>query len=170
MPSDPSLPISDALAIVRDHVADQSLLKAITDDLLKAQREIAAEKEAAKEENASGRNKNRFVVMIRGDAALKAQVAGGAFIIAVPDGEDQDVQTYSGDQLLQRFYKGVRVYNEAPRGKRGKARTKVESIVDAFRLVKAKVWKDAETGIKVKTASPVEVIVLEHQSIDEVPV
>jgi hypothetical protein len=166
MPSDPSLPISDALSIVRDHISDPDLLKAVTADFLKVQRELAAEKEAAKE-GATNRNKNRFVVLLRGDAALKAAVAGGAFIMAVPDDETL-VETYSGVGLLQRFCKAIAHQNDAPKGRRGKARTKIRTYVEAFRWLKPKAVKETESAFKIKTAEAVEVIVLEKEEVEVV--
>lgn len=163
-PSDPTIPLHDTLAVIRDHIADAATFDAISKDLLRVQRELAAEKEAEKEASDGPKNKYRFVVLIRGDNALKAAVAGGAFIMAVPDSEDL-IETYSGDGLIQRLNKAVHTQNEAPRGKRGKARSKIKSYPEAFRMLKTKAIKGSSSEFKVKTKDPVEVLVLTESEV-----
>jgi hypothetical protein len=164
MSSDPTLPISDVLDVVRQHVSDPVALKAIQAELLAAQRENAAAKLADKEAGGA-KNKYRFAVFIRGDASLKPLVAGGAFIVAVPDTDGPESETYVGEALLQRFYKAVKTHNEAPKGKRGRTRSIIKTFAEAFRILKPKTIKQSESLFKLKGSDPVEVIVVEKEEV-----
>lgn len=165
MPSDPTLPIADVLDVVRQHVKDPATLKTIQAELLQAQRENAAAKLADREAGAGAKNKYRLAVFIRGDASLKPLVAGGAFIIAVPDTDGPESETYVGEALLQRFYKAVKTHNEAPKGKRGRARSIIKTFAEAFRVLKPKTIKQSESLFKLKGSDPVEVIVVEKEEV-----
>lgn len=167
MSSEPTLPIGDILDIVRQRVSDPVTIKAITDDLLKTQRELAAEKAAEKESSSAGpKAKNRFVILLRGDASLKPLVAGGAFILAVPDSDIPEANTYMGDALLQRFYKAVSTYNDIPEKRgRGRAKTKMKTFFDAIRRLKPKAIKESGSSFKIKTVDPVEVVVVEKEEV-----
>lgn len=165
MSTEPKLPLGDILDVLRERVTDPEVLKTITADLMAASRELAAEK-AAEKENASGsKNKYRLTVLIRGDASLKALVAGGAYVFAVPD-DPELVETYSGEGLLQRFYKAVHAHNYAPqKGVRGRKRSLFKTFGDAVRGLKPKAIKSTESAFKIKTALPVEVIVVEKEEV-----
>lgn len=168
MPAEMKLDLGEILDVLRQRITDEETLKKITSDLLAAQRALAAEKAAEKEENASTgpKNKYRLSILIRGDAALKAQVAGGAYILAVPDGEDAvESNTYMGEALLQRFYKAISHHNDHLKGKRGKSKPRIKTISDAFRILKPKTIKESENLFKVKTDLPVEVIVVEKEEV-----
>jgi hypothetical protein len=161
----PTLPIGDILDVIRQHITDPKELKSIQDELLAAQRENAAAKLAEKEAGDGPKNKYRFAVFIRGGAALKPLVAGGAFIVAVPDTDGPESITYTGEALLQRFYKAVKTHNEAPKGKRGRTRALIKTFAEAFRILKPKTIKASESLFKLKGTDPVEVIVVEKEEV-----
>ena len=167
MSSEPTLPIGDALDVVRQYVTDPEVLKKIAAALNAAQRENAAAKAADKEAGTSKSNRYRLVVLVRGDSTLKPLVAGGAFVFAVPDGEEDVAlsDTYSGEGLLQRFYNAVRAHNDAPKGKRGKATRKIKTFAEAIRYLKPKTIKGNGSAFKIKTTAPVEVVVVEKEEV-----
>lgn len=155
-----SLPLSDVLAVVRDHVTDPTQLAAIQAELLKTQRQIAADKEA---EKGAPKGKTRLCVVIQGDAALKEAVAAGCYVLSVPDPEDDAElsNTYMGEGLLGRIYTACRAHNDAPKKRRAKAKRKIQTLVDAMSLLKAKTIKESGStfGIKQK-GQPVEIVVV----------
>ena len=166
MPAEIKLDLGEILDVLRQRVTDEATLKAITADLLAAQRALAAEKAAEKEEKAGPKNKYRFAILLRGNAALKAQVAGGAYILAVPDGEDvAESNTYMGEGLLQRFYKAITHHNDHIKGKRGKSKPRIKVFSDAFRILKSKTIKESESAFKIKSDTLVEVIVVEKEEV-----
>lgn len=154
-----SLPIDDVLSILRDHIVDQTSLKAIAQDLIEAEKEVKESKSTAP------KGKTRLVAFVRGDEALKSAVAGGAFVASVPD--DDTTATYSGDALVERIRKAAVAHNDKPRKKgRGRTRSKIETWTDAFRCLKSKALKESGSKISIKQKGEnVEVVVLTTEKV-----
>lgn len=117
-PSDPSLPLSEVVDVLRQRLSsdDNDTLLAIVKDLKQAASEAAAERAA----NKGPRAKTRFAILIRGDKALKAAVQAGAYVLTVPDPEDDATlaSTYMGDGLIGRITTAAKAHNEAPKRRR----------------------------------------------------
>jgi hypothetical protein len=152
-----SLPIDDTLAVLRDHIKDQTVLKQIAQDL------IAAEKEAKESKVTTPKGKTRLVALVRHDGG--SLVGAGAYIVSVPD--DDTTDTYSKDGLLNRLRKAAQEYNDSPRKRRAKGKpVKIETWTDLFRNVKAKTLKASGSNISIKAkGDPVELVVLEKETI-----
>lgn len=160
-----SIPLSDVLAVVRDHVTDAGQLAAIQAELLKTQRQIAADKEADK---GAPKGKTRLCAIIRGDEALKRAVAGGCYILSVPDPEDDAelANTYMGEGLLGRLYTACRAHNEAPKKRRAKAKRPIKTLPDAMSLLRAKTIKESGSTFSVKQkGTPVEIVVVTSEAL-----
>ena len=165
MSNEIKLELGEIIDVLRQRV-DPETLKIVTADLLATQRALAAEKEAEKGSSSGIKSKNRFVILVRGDASLKPLVAGGAFVLSVPDSDTPEANTYMGDALLQRFYKAVSTYNDIPEKRgRGRAKTKMKTFFDAIRRLKPKVIKESGSSFKIKNVDPVEVIVVEKEEV-----
>lgn len=163
MPTDPSIPVPEVLAVIRDHVKDPETVKAVAADIAKIQREIAQEKEAEKE-GKGPKSKNRFVVLIRSDnPAAQSVAAAGAYVVTVPD--DDTTDTYNGTALLERIKKAVAYHNEKPAGKRGRKRSIIKKFTEAMANLKSKVFKETESKVLVKTKLPVEVVIVDKEEI-----
>jgi hypothetical protein len=146
-----SITIDDALNVLRNHKIEGNDLTAIAKDLIAIEKELKAEKEANKEE----KPKTNMVVLIRGDAALKKAVQGGAFIVTVPENSDNNT-------FLARLAAAVKTSNDSI--KRGKSSRAIRTFARAMEWLKPKALKQHQIkGIKTKT--PVEVIVVESADI-----
>lgn len=163
-----SLPIDEIVTVLRDHLpSDAKLLNAIASDLLKAEREIKADKQA------TPRGKTRLVALIRtdGDPAVARALEAGAYVVQVPDGTEDggelpEASSYHGEALLQRLRKAAIAHNEAPRKRRGKPRIKVETWHQAFSHIKAKTLKESGSNITIKAKGmPVEVVGLLSETV-----
>ena len=161
-----SLPIDEVLSTLRDHITDNALLQKISQDLTKVEQELKDAKEPA----AKG-GKTRLAILIRGDKALAAAVAGGAYVMGVPDAGDTDAvesSTYMGDALINRLRKAVVTHNEAPKGKRGKKRAKIETWFQAFSTLRPKAIKESGSQMTIKQKGvPAEVIVLLNENVSD---
>lgn len=154
-----SLPIDDIITILRDggHLTDPKALQAAAKDLLAAEREVKESK------TTEPRGKTRLIALVRQDKG--SSTLGGAYIISAPDTDTPESETYHGEALLNRLRKAAQEHNEAPRG-RGKARSKVTTWSDLFRLVKAKTFKQSGSQLSVKAKGNAhELIVLESETI-----
>lgn len=145
------LNIDDILPILREHNIEGDNLTKIAKDLIAAEREIKAEAEASKEP----KPKSRFVVLIRGDASLKKAVEAGAYIVSVPEASDSTT-------LLARLKAAVKTSNDTI--KRGRASRVIRTFARAMEWLKPKVLKQHQIS-SVKTRQPVEVIVVEQETI-----
>lgn len=151
------LPLDDVLSILRDHVSDPKTVKAITLDLVAAEKEVKQEREATAEPKA----KKRFVVLLRGDAILKPALEGGAWIVAIPEGQ-------SAEQLLGNVSSAVRASNDAL--KRNRASRVIKTFARAMEWLKPKAIKTAADGdaakvFAIKTKTPVEIVLVEREEI-----
>lgn len=159
-----SLPIDDVLDILRQHLPkdDPNLLQAVAKDLLQAERE-------AKAANASDapKAKTRLAIVMRGDEALQRAVTQGGYIVAVPDGdEDPTTSTYMGDGLRDRLIKAAKQHNEAPKGRRGKSKRKIETLHDAMTILTSKTLKASGSQITIKQKGvPAEIVVFTKEQI-----
>lgn len=154
-----SLPVTDTLDILRAHLKDASLLNAIAKDLIAAEKEIKDAKEPAAAKGAT-----RLAVLIRGDAALQQAVAGGAWVVSVPD--DDTTATYASDGLINRLRAAVTAHNEAPKGRR-KAKARIQTWFQALTGLKAKVIKESGSVIGIKQkGTPCEVVVLTSETVE----
>ena len=149
-----ALPIESVLSIVRDHITDPTQRAAIAKALQAAEKEVKSERA----ESAAPKAKKRFVVLIRGDATLKAAVSGGAWIVAENEGNDTNT-------LLSRIASAVRCSNDAL--KRNRATRTIKTFARAMEWLKPKAIKVAspEQPWSVKTKVPVEVLVVEQESL-----
>ncbi len=156
-----TLDTDTVLEVIRHHVTETVTLHAIAKELLATAKQ---EKEAAVKEP---RGKTRLVALIRGDEALKFLVAGGAFTVAVPDGDDDPTTTtYHGDALVERLRKAAIAHNEAPAKRRGKRAAKIETWQQAFSILKAKTIKGSGSQISIRgKGNPIEVVVLTKETI-----
>lgn len=152
-----SLSIDDVITAVRKHVTDEVKVKAILKDLVAAQQEVEEDKVK------SPKSKNKFVVLLRGDASLRDKVSGGAWVVSCSDDETL-VETYSGEGLWNRILKAVRYHNENP-GKVKKRHKMIKTFFAAMNTLKPKTFKLTESVVSVKTREPVEVIVVEKDEI-----
>lgn len=166
MPAINAIPMGDILDIIRQRVTDETTRKQIVADLNAAQKELAAEKAAEKAEGlGKTKNKYRLVALVRGDASLKPLVAGGAFIVAVPDMDTPEAATYAGDALLERIYKAARMHNQRRQGVRGRPLVKMNTFFEVLKGLKPKAIRASESAFKVKCADPIEVVVVEREDI-----
>ena len=156
--SNTTLSIDDVIVAVRKHVSDDEKVKAIIKDLAAVQQEVEEDKPEK-----GPKAKNKFVVLIRGDAALKDKVAGGAWVVSCSDDETL-VETYSGEGLWNRILKAVRYHNDNP-GKVKKRHKVIKTFFGAMNTLKPKTFKLTESVLSVKTREPVEVIVVEKDEI-----
>src|ERR1700739_1494865 len=117
-----SLPIDEILDVLRAHKIDGQPLQSIAKDLIAAEKEVKEDRAA----HAVPKPKKKSVVLIRGDAALKAQVAGGAYIVQVEEADDTTT-------LLGRISAAARSYNEGLR--RNRANRVVRTFVKAMEYV-----------------------------------
>ncbi len=157
-----SLLIEDILAILRDgnYLTDSTTLQAVAKDLIQAEKEVAATKETA-----GPAAKTRLTVLIRGDAALRAAVAGGAWIVSVPD-DTESTQSYTANYLIDRLRKAVAEHNDAPKARRGRAKRVIKTWFEAFTTLKAKTIKASGSAIGLKgKGSLAEVVVLEDETV-----
>lgn len=152
-----SLLIDDVLSILKTHVSDDQTVRAIAKDLIKIEKEI---KQANLTER-SKPNKNRLVVLIRGDAPLKQLTAGGAYIVSVPDNDQ--TSTYSGDSLLARISSAARTFNDSLKRKKGNRA--IRTFVQAMESLKSKAVKASGSSFLVKTKYPTEVVVVDKEDI-----
>lgn len=154
-----SLPLDETLAVLRDHITDNAVLQAIAKDLAKTEREI---KESRPHTKAA---KTRLVALLRSDdPAVKRAAEAGVFIVSVPDSEE--TATYSGESLLSRLRKAVAAHNDAPKGKRRKAKVVIQTWFQAFTHLRAKTIKESGSTITVKQkGTPAELVVLEKEEV-----
>ncbi len=161
MSTQPSIPISDVLAIIRDNVTDATQRAAIAAELLKTQKQIAADKATAEP-----RGKTRLAVVLRDDtstSALKDAVAAGCYVLSVPDPEDDTTlaNTYMGAGLIGRIQTAARAHNEAPRKRRSKGKRIITTLHDAMTLLKAATIKGSGSAFGVKQkGTPVEIVLV----------
>ncbi len=144
---------------LRDNGAPAELIAATVADLRKAAKQ-------EKDTPATPKAKTRFVALVRGDLALQKALDGGAWIVSVPDGdEDPTTTTYHGGGLVNRLRKAALAHNEAPKGRR-KAKTKVTTWRELFAYVKASTIKASESAITFRQkGTPCEVVVLTEETI-----
>ena len=150
-----SFSTDEVLSIVRDFVTDPIQVKAVTAAL------IAAEKEAKNERaTAEPKTKKRLVVLIRGDAATRRAVEGGAWVVALP----KNAETAT---LLDKVSAAVRCSNDALKRKR--ATHTIKTFARAMEWPKAKAIKAASVSgaqdFSIKTKTPVEVVVVEKEEM-----
>ncbi len=148
--------VNDTLDILRGHLTDSTLLNAIAKDLIKAEKEVKAAKVA------QPKGKTRLVALVRQDPG--SPTLGGAYIVSVPD--DDTTNTYAAEGLLNRLRKAAAEHNDAPRPRRGKPKTKVETWDQLFRYVTPKTLKASGSQIGVKAKGNAhELVVLAKETI-----
>ena len=150
------IPVDDAIDILRGHISDSATLQAIAKDLLAAEKEAKADRGS----DAAPKTKNTMVVLIRGDAALKSKLEGGAWVVSVPDPVDGQ---RNPTPLLDRVSRAVKGYNEGL--KRGKTNKSIRTFARAMEKLSPKSIKNSGGDFKVKTKLPVEVIVVESDTV-----
>ncbi len=160
-PASSSIPVDDVLSIVREHVKDTKTIHDIAQAILATQKEIA--KANAAEKGSLPKMKNRYVVLIRSDnaAALKPLVGAGCYIMTVPD--DDTIDTYSGEGLLNRITKAARVFNDSL--KKNRATRAIRTFVQAMEGLTSKAIKGSDSSFRIKAKYPAEVVVVENESI-----
>ncbi len=163
MPTDPTVHLSDAISILRDHVTPDTLT-AIAADLQKLVKEEAADRAKDK----APKTKNRFVVLLRSDdEAVARAVQAGAFIVSVPDADDLTADTYHSDALLQRLAKAAAHHNDNPARGRGKRNHRaIKTFVEAMERLKAKSLAATDSPkVRIKTRLPVEIVVVRKETL-----
>jgi hypothetical protein len=146
----------DVIQIIRDEgiVTETAKLQAIAKAL------DAAAREAKEERKHNPRGKTRLLALLRSaDPVVARAVEAGVFIISVPD--DESTATYSGESLIARLRSAVVAHNEAPKKRRGKARSKIETWQQAFTQLRAKTIKESGSTIGIKQkGNPAECVLL----------
>lgn len=155
-----SLPIDDIITILRDggHLTDPKALQAAARDLIAAEKEVKESKEPAV------KTKTRLSIVIQGTDELKQLVAGGAYVLSVPD-DDSVADTYMGEGLIGRIATAARAHNDAPRGRR-KSKRVIKTLNDAMTGLRVKVIKQSGSQFSIRgKGQPVEVVVVTAESI-----
>ncbi len=133
---------------------------------------VADIRRAAKEEKDSKPStkaaKTRLAILLRSDdPKAQAALAGGGWIVSVPDGEsDPSTLTYSSDGLIKRLQAAVVAHNEAPRKGRAKSKPRIETWFQAFTQLRSKTIKESGSAIGVKMkGQPAEIVVLTSENV-----
>lgn len=151
----------DIIGTIKKHVTDEVAVQKIARDLQAIKREVEQNKPDKSEKTGKER---KFVVFLRGDEALKKAISGqGAWILNCPD--DETSNTYSADGLVERLKKAARYSNDNPPKTRRKPFS-IKTFVQLFEYLKPRSIKDSESDFKIKTKLPVELIVLDKESIE----
>ena len=155
------LPIDDIIAVLRDYVPDSTTLQSITKELLRTEREAKAAGDKA-----GPKAKTRLAILVRGTPELQRLVTQGAYIVSLPDGDDDPTTTtYMGQALVERIRKAAIAHNEAPKGRR-KAKRRIQTLHDAMTLLKAKTIKESGSVIGIKQkGTPAEVVVVLNEDL-----
>jgi hypothetical protein len=129
---------------------------------VKIAREIQEAKKAERE-SSSPKSKNRFVVLVRGDEALKTALAGGAWVVQVADEADSALIQPSliAAAARQNDGKAAKTSNRGRKAKGGR----IGSWAELFSWAKTKFTKQvgAEQDrvlVKIKNKEPAEVQVI----------
>lgn len=149
-----SIPLDEIVSVLSTHLKDPAQVRAITEEL----KAVEAEAKESRASASAKRTKTKQVVLIRGEASLKPLVAGGAWIVAVP--EDDQTAT-----LQDRIRTSARAYNDGLR--KDRATRLVKTFARALEWVKGKVIKQAcgSHPYQVRTRLPVEVQVVENPDL-----
>lgn len=149
-----SLDLDSVLDVLRSHDLPSPTLQAIAKDLIAAERQT--KEEAAAESAANPKVKTKMVVFVRGNAALRDLVAGGAWVLRVR--EDDQTTT-----IQSRVKAVAKLYNE--RLTRHRSSRVIRTWARALEWAKGKVVKDAQGAYTVLTRQPVEVQVVEREEV-----
>lgn len=153
-----ALEIVDVADVLRAHLTDPAQLNAVLKDLIATEK---AAKAAEANDDKEPRPKQEFVVLIRGNAATKAAVAGGAWLVKTPAESDNTT-------LLDRIRSAVQAHNDSLRGKQRGTRI-IRTFARAFNLLRPKSILLAEANFKISTKTPVEVMVIESENVQPQP-
>lgn len=131
-------------SVLRENKVNADVLQKVVSRLKDIEEENKPEKGAAKA-------KSEFIIALRGDANLKAQVAAG-WVIQVKEGDDPA-------RLIDKMTKAANDHNAAIR----KKALRIQTWAQLFSYIKRKFSK--EQGFQPKTKNAVQVIVLENENI-----
>ncbi len=99
-----------------------------------------------------------MVVLLRGDASLRRLVEGGAWVVS------EQESTIPRLPLTQRIAAAVKFANENLRGK-NRATKVIRTFARAMEWLRTKSIKSVDGQFTVKTKTPVEVIVIDQESL-----
>jgi hypothetical protein len=140
-------------------------------EAIKLAQEVEAEKKAEREEGKAPKSKTKYVVLIRGDEALKVATSGGAWLVKMPDEADtsKTLDILTSAAARQNDAKGSKP--SGGRGRPSKNAGPITSWVELFDRVKAKFLKticsESHNGrvLKVVTKEAVEIQVITSEDV-----
>lgn len=143
-----SLPISDTISVLQQHITDPKLLAAVIKDLNR----VDAEKEAAKPEPAP-KGKNQYVGIIA-DADGKLKRAGldtiTGWVVQIPESESPAL-------ALPKVMQAAHDFNASKKGRL----LPVKSVGEAFESASRKFFKNA--GVNPKHKMPIYFLVTDNK-------
>ena len=158
-----SIPIEDVVEVLRagGYVTDTKALQNVAKAL------IAVEKESKEASKATGpKSSSRLVALIRGDKALAQAVAGGCFVVSVPDSDTEEGATYAADSLVSRLRKAVAEHNDTT-PKRGRKNKRIETWRQAFTYLQPKTITGSGSAMSSRAkGNPCEVVVLTSETVN----